>query len=174
MNKSHSELELLRSSRFHRHYSQCRKVKRFFVSVLALFSALSFDFGTKAQAATPIMEYRFNETGIIAKSSCPIFSLTLRNASEAAIDLHGADGAGVSSLASDRAFNNTASSRMGKRDSSSNAGGIANQSDLNAIDKLASFTLRGWFKTLPGTTVGGFVSWRRRAIKIPISSDVCL
>ena len=129
---------------------QCIDVKRFLVA------GLIFGFGMKAQAATPIMEYRFNETGTTAKSSCPNYSVTLRNASLAATDLHSADGAGVSGLSGDRAFDNTASSRMGKGDGSQNAGDIANQSDLDAIDKLASFTLQGWFKTVPGKTIGEF------------------
>lgn len=121
-----------------------------------LVASLIFSFGMKAQAATPIMEYKFNSTGTTAKSSCPNYSLSLSNAAGAATDLHSSAGAGVSGLSGDRAFDNTASRYMGRGDGLPNAGGIANQSDLDGIDKLASFTLQGWFKTVPGQTMGNF------------------
>jgi fibronectin-binding autotransporter adhesin len=128
-------------------------VKRFLL-VAGLILISIFGFEMKALAATPILEYRFNETGTTVVGSCPTNPITLSNANGTIADLHSADGTGVSNLPGDRAFDNTASSQMGK--GNNNTGGIANQGDLAAIDKLASLTLQGWFKTAPGTTIGGF------------------
>jgi fibronectin-binding autotransporter adhesin len=136
-------------------FCQGMNVKRsFLVAGLILISI--FTFQRNVLAATPILEYRFNETGTTAAGSCPTNPIALSNANGTIADLHSADGTGVSNLPGDRAFDNTASSRMGKGNNSPNAGGIANQGDLAAIDKLASLTLQGWFKTVAGTTIGGF------------------
>ena len=123
-----------------------------------LVFALSSGFAMEAQAAPPpILEYRFNETGATAKSSgTNSTAVILRNASGVPTDLHSGNGQGVSGRTGDRSFNNSAASHMGRGDNSQNAGGIANQKDLAAIDKLASLTLQGWFKTVPGKKIGGF------------------
>ena len=157
-NKSHLKSGLLQNLLPNWDYSHWQNIKQFLLAVGLVFgSSLIFGFGMKAQAATPILEYKFNETGATMLSSGTNSTpVTFRNNSGATTDLHSGASKGVSGLAGDRAFDNTASSRMGKGDSSPNAGGIANQSDSDAIDKLASFTLQGWFKTLPETTIGGF------------------
>lgn len=156
MREIHSKLILIQSFQPKGKSNQEGSGKRFFVTTLIFGITLIFNYAIEAQAATPITEYRFNGSGTTATSPCPDVSVTFRNAAGVATNLYSIDGAGVSGLAGDRAFDNTASSRMGRGNGSVNAGGIANQSDLNAIDKLSSFTLQGWFKTVPGTTLGGF------------------
>ena len=112
---------------------------------LAGVSALS----RAATVPAPVQEFRFNETGSTTPSTgTDKSSLTLRSNAGAATDLHSADALGVSGLAGDRAFNNSASSSMG----SPGPGGRADQNDNNNIDAFKSFTLQGWFKT-DGTEV---------------------
>src|SRR3972149_6706950 len=102
------------------------------------------------QAQTAILEYKFNETGSTAPSTGSNATvLILKDSSGAATDLHSADSLGVSGLAGDRAFDNTASTSMG------GSGGMAEQADLAAIDTLTSFTLQGWFKTDGSNAIGG-------------------
>lgn len=157
-NKSHSKSGLRQNLQPNWHPSFWRDMEQFLLAVGLVFgSSLIFGFAMSAQAATPILEYKFNETGATVPSSGTNSTpVTFRNSSGVTTDLHSGDGKGVSGLAGDRAFDNTASSRMGKGDGSQNGGGIANQSDLDTIDKFASFTLQGWFKTVPGSTIGGF------------------
>jgi hypothetical protein len=90
----------------------------------------------------PIFEYTFNETGTSAAStgSNPT-ALTLLNASGAAADLHSADAQGVSGLPGDRAFDNTASTGMGK----GSVGGVA-IIPPNQFGTLTSFTFQCWYK----------------------------
>lgn len=158
--KLHIELGLFKSLCPNSYPSQPRDVKRFLMTGLLVGFGLSLSPIIKAQAATPIVEYKFNGTGAIAfSSSCPSpsLALTLRTAAAGIpIDSHSANGGGVSGLSGDRSFNNTFAIRMGVGNNSDNAGRIANQADLSAVDNLSSFTLQGWFKTAPGQTLGSF------------------
>lgn len=122
-----------------------RSTAAVFCLPLAAFCAASWADGVPA----PVQEFRFNETGTSAPSTgTDKSSVILRNTSGAATDLHSADALGVSGLAGDRAFNNSASSGMG----SGFTGGRADQNDNNNIDAFKSLTLQGWFKT-DGTEV---------------------
>jgi len=106
------------------------------------FLALASVGATVASGQTPILQYKFDETGTTAAStglnSTP---LTFLNASGTAVDLHSADGLGVSGLPGDRAFDNTASTGMGK--------GYLGGSGIvppNTLGVLTSFTVQCWFK----------------------------
>ncbi len=99
-----------------------------------------------------ILKYDFNQTGTTAPSTgTTTTSLTLYNTAGAAADLHGAAGSGVSGVASDRAFDNSASSGMG---STGTGGRGQSASSIAAINTLQSFTLTGWFKTDSTTSIG--------------------
>lgn len=157
-NKFRSKLRC-RKRRSNQHPNQRRDIQQFFITGLVIgFGGFGLSPAIKAQAATPILEYRFNETGTTAISSgTDSTPVIFRKAADGTpIDSHSANGGGVSGLSGDRAFNNTYSFRMGQGDDSDNAGRIANQSDLDAIDSLTSFTLQGWFKTVPGQTIKDF------------------
>jgi hypothetical protein len=96
-----------------------------------------------------LIDVGFNETGTVATNAGTTSNFTLKNSSSANTDLHTADGFGVSGLAGDRAFDNSASASMG------GSGGRAG-SDINQNSgSLASFTLAGWFKTADTTQIGG-------------------
>lgn len=99
-----------------------------------------------------ILKYDFNQTGTTAPSTgTTTTSLTLYNTAGTAADLHGAAGSGVSGVASDRAFDNSASTGMG---STGTGGRGQSASSIAAINTLQSFTLTGWFKTSDTTSIG--------------------
>ena len=121
--------------------------------VLVALAVGLFALGASAQGGL-ILEYGFNETGTTAASSgSDATVLTLRNSGNTATDLHSAAGAGLTGdlglagSATDRAFDNSASSMGG-------SGGVANQVDLEAIDALMSFTVSVWYTqaSAKGTT----------------------
>lgn len=102
-----------------------------------------------AFAATPILEFTFNETGATASSSgSAAVSGNMWNSAFASTDLHGSSGSGVSGTPGDRAFDNSSSTGMG----SAGTGGVVNLGDAGQIDGLSSFTLQGWFNT--STAIG--------------------
>jgi hypothetical protein len=115
-----------------------------------------------ADAATLLLEYKFDGTGTTEGSSGGnATAVTLRNSSNNPVDLRTAGTAsaqridGVSGLAGDRAFDNNASTGMGSNFSPPDeVGGRADQADLAVIDGLTSFTLSGWFRS--ATPIGGF------------------
>ena len=89
----------------------------------------------------PLLQYRFNETGTTATNSGTA-SATLQFSNSAGnLDLHSADGGGVSGLPGDRAFDNSASTAMG----SAGVGGKGEQAHVADTDDLKSLTLQGWF-----------------------------
>jgi hypothetical protein len=114
--------------------------------ILSLSTAAALQ-AVPASAAliTPIFEYRFNEVGNAALSTgSDVTPAAFLDAAGAPADLHSADQLGVSGLAGDRAFDNTASSAMGR----AGTGGRAQQAaDNDSIDALKSFTLTAWYKT---------------------------
>lgn len=133
-------------------------------------------------AQTPIVEYRFNETGTTAPSTgTDSTSVTLRNAAGAASDRHTSAGGGVSGLAGDRAFDNTAGSTM------ASTGGVASHNaDDNGVDGLLSFTLQGWLNTTvtadagnsgrlfdnnDGLGNGFFLGWNAGTLTIQIATS---
>ncbi len=93
-------------------------------------------------AATPIVEFNYNQTGTSASNTGSSGGTsTLYDSNNVATDLHSADGTGVSGLSGDRAFDLTASTGIGNASPSQNAGYIAD------INQLMSFTLTGWYNT---------------------------
>lgn len=110
--------------------------------------------GMSIASATPLpmFEYNFNETGSTATNSGTVASRdgVIKNTSGIATDLHTADGGGVSGLAGDRAFDNSASSAMG----TSGAGGRIDITDSVALNGSTGVTVAGWFKTAEETPVG--------------------
>ncbi len=91
----------------------------------------------------PIVEYRFNETGIFAPSTgIDQTMLTLRNFGYLPSDLHSREGDGVSGRPGDRAFNNSDSTRMG----TGGDGGVADSPSVGSIGGLKSVTFQGWLK----------------------------
>ena len=66
----------------------------------------------------------------------------------------GANGTGVSGVASDRALNNAAATSMGGTVNSSGGRGT-HAADFDTIDGLLKFTVSGWFKTDSTATLGG-------------------
>lgn len=103
-------------------------------------------------SAAPILEYTFNDnpTGSTATNtgSASGNDLTMKNSGGVATNLHSANMLGVSGLAGDYAFDNTASTGMG----SSFVGGYAATSSTSALASSKSITVTGWFKTA-GTTM---------------------
>src|SRR5215212_8870733 len=93
------------------------KIMRGLICLAAIACVCTFSYGVP----TPIFEYRFNEVGNLAASTGSDHTpVTFRNSSFVT-DLHSAAGLGVSSLPTDRAFDNTASTAMG----GAGTGGIA-------------------------------------------------
>ena len=106
---------------------------------------------TPATAQT-VLYYDFDETGTTAASQgSDTTALTMRDDAGTATDLHSADARGVSGLAGDRSFQNTAVSDHGSAANAGTNGFRADQADNNAIDALGSFTISGWFKTDTGS-----------------------
>lgn len=95
--------------------------------------------------AVPILEYEFNGTGTTTANSGSQAggTLTFKNAAGAATNLYSASGLGVSGLAGDMAFDNTASTGMGRDDSGGRAESSANFANLGTVQ---SFTIQGWYK----------------------------
>jgi hypothetical protein len=93
---------------------------------------------------TPILEYKFDETGSNAPST-GIATNAAAFLSGAAVrrDFHSLDAQGVSGRPGDRAFDNSLSSGMG---SNGSGGRAAIASDDQAADGLLSLTLQGWFR----------------------------
>jgi hypothetical protein len=90
---------------------------------------------------TPILQYNFNETGTTAASTGAIpVPLTFLDSSGSAADLHTADALGVSGMTGDRAFDNTASTGMGK----GYTGGVG-EVPAGTIGTLDSFTYQCWY-----------------------------
>lgn len=88
----------------------------------------------------PILEYRFNETGIFAPSSgTDQVTLTLRTNNSSPFDMHSEEGSGVSGRKGDRSFDNSASTTR--------SGGVADGLPSESISGLKSMTLLGWLKS---------------------------
>ncbi len=125
-----------------------------FLQLIVVAAAIG---GSRLAPAAPILEYAFNETGTTAPSTgTETTSLTLYNAANAATDLHGTAGSGVSGVSTDRCLDFSSAQGMGS------APGVADvdsrhSADLDAIDTLKSFTVSGWYKTsVPDATIGGY------------------
>src|SRR5262245_61809638 len=93
---------------------------------------------------SPILEYRFNETGTTAPSTGldPTF-VALKDTNGDAADLHGSPSSGVSGLVNDLAFDNSHPVPFNGEGTVGEAGygGRAEQpTDDNNVDGLASFT----------------------------------
>ena len=129
-----------------------------------------------------IVEYRFNETGTSAFSTgTDLTPVLFRDAGGNSVDLHGGPGSGVSGLASDVAFDNSASTMGG-------LGGRAEQpNDDDNVDAFTSFTLQGWFRSTDpvspsgnagrlfdkndGAGTGGyFLGWQSGIINLQVKS----
>lgn len=126
----------------------------------ACFLAVAYAVGIASSPSSimygaPILEYKFNETGNTAPSTgtdTTSVGFGTNNAGAGytqPADLHGAAGSGVSGLAADRAFDNTASTHMGSLATAvPNGGGVAiHAGDNNNVDDLQSFSAMGWFKS---------------------------
>jgi hypothetical protein len=109
-----------------------------------LIAVLALGLSTSAFAQTPILEYKFDDTGTTSTNSGSHGgSLTLRDAALTPTDLHGTAGSGVSGAVGDRAFNNTASTS-----GSTGGGGLIGDIDGSTAGTwLTSFTAQGWFQT---------------------------
>ncbi len=106
-------------------------------------------------AQSLLLQYNFNETGTSATNgvvSGPSAALT--NFGGTATDLHSAAGGGPSGLASDRAFDNTASAGMGSLSGVSGGGKATVTSGASVFGGLTQFTVTGWYNTAtdPGSS----------------------
>ncbi|MGE9293321.1 MAG: LamG-like jellyroll fold domain-containing protein [Puniceicoccales bacterium] len=145
--------------------------KKYIISVLAALSCAGL-----AQGQTLLYEYNFNDytngtytlsTG--SESATANFTNYVEEGSPAreAYNLFGSSGSGVSGLAGDYAFNNTASTQMGGNSNSAGYGGAAMaSSNVTAFSGLSSYTISGWYNAsvLPSNYA--------RLIEIGGSSDV--
>lgn len=105
---------------------------------------------SSSRAATPIVNFNYNETGTnAANSGSAGGTSTLYDFSGNATDLHSAGGTGVSGLAGDRALDLTAAASMGGDGPRQDIGNLA------AVNGLSSFTIAGWFKTAGSDPLGG-------------------
>lgn len=117
----------------------------------ALFCAGAATFAlSSAQAQTLVYEYKFNDAPGTSSASTgsTTTSANFYNTAGASTNLFGA---GVSGLAGDYSFDNTASTRMGGTDSVP-SGGSARVADSGSLDLMTSFTLQGWYKIAPDVT----------------------
>ena len=112
----------------------------------ALVGLLGLGFASGLKAQTPLVEYKFNETGTTAANTGSLAAadnLTLQAIGGAAADLHTADALGVSGKPGDRALDLTGAPQMG-------AGGAgplaATPMGANPIQTQNQFTVSGWFK----------------------------
>lgn len=98
-----------------------------------------------------LMEYLFNETGTNALGSGLVpYPLWLASSNAVATDYHGAAGTGVSEKDTDRGLDLTSATAWGNQ----GKGPLGKQAaDYGEFDSLVSFTLSGWFKTLPGEII---------------------
>jgi hypothetical protein len=125
---------------------------------LPILASVSFalHFGTSialAQAPTPLLEYKFNETGTtVTDSGSSLTDAVMHNSANTLTDLHTADQGGVSGLAGDRAFDNTASVSTG-----GNGGSVEQLADNDAFDLFTSFTIQTWVKDTSLVTNGRLV-----------------
>lgn len=102
-----------------------------------------------SRAATPILNYNYNDTGTNAANSGSAGGTSALYDGNTLTDLHGADGTGVSGNAGDRALALTNGTMMGTNTLRQDAGSVA------AVNGLTSFTIAGWFKTAGATQIGG-------------------
>ncbi|HNQ89222.1 MAG TPA: hypothetical protein PKM73_11450 [Verrucomicrobiota bacterium] len=108
---------------------------------------------TVAFAASPYLEFGFNERGRLAASSGNEPMILAFEAQEGQpADWHGTTGSGVSGLPQDRAFDNTASTAMG----TDGLGGRAVATEYTVFPSMDSFTLSGWLRVTAGTEFGRF------------------
>lgn len=113
----------------------------------------------------PILEYRFNGTGLTAASSGSNATvLEFFNAGNASADLHSASGLGVggdlpghADFGIDRAFDNRGAAGMGNAAGGASSG-ARHSADLDAIDALTSWTVSGWFRTEVDTEFKGYAT----------------
>ena len=120
------------------------KIFLLFSALAAAGSALSMSVSLTHSTPLLLLEYRFNETGLRAVSSGYVNELLeFRTSATGAplVDAHSADGAGVSGLPGDRAFDNSAAVMGGTGIVARTVG------DVDAIDQLVSFTISAWYKT---------------------------
>lgn len=124
------------------------------VVVIALFYANVY---AQNELPIPILEYKFNEVGEWApstgsNSSALELTYYLDQDNKGPIDLHSADGLGVSGKAGDRALDNTQALGMGNTITPPEGrqyvgyGRAQTSSGIEDIDELKSFTISFWFK----------------------------
>lgn len=123
-----------------------------------LTALLALGLATPAFAQTAILEYLFNDTGTTSASTgSNATAVAFRDSTNTAADLHGVAGSGVSGLAGDIAFNNSASNSMGNDIGVTATGGSGLIGDVDSgsagTDWLTSFTVQGWFKA--DSIIGG-------------------
>ena len=108
-------------------------------------------FTVSVNAQTVYLDYSFNGSGNSVTNNGTTADMDLvyynSNSSTAGntVDLYGAAGSGVSGLAGDLAFDNTAST--GNGGGSGYYGGRAQSSTTDAVGVLTSFTMMGWLKS---------------------------
>lgn len=120
-------------------------IKNLFSRPVASVLALSLCSGLAVHAATPILEYDFNDSGTSTSSSgSTSYELEMYDSggTSSAADLHGNSGSGVSGLAGDYAFDNTDATGMGTNGVGGAARGTGILSDLSGLQSL---TITGWF-----------------------------
>ena len=107
----------------------------------------------------PIVEYKFNETGVLCPSTgCVKQPLRLLDDSRLSHkDRHSADGGGVSSKRGDRSLDLFISDAV-RRQATSQNGFTLPVSHTPYLDGLATFTIQSWFKTLDGKPMKGVAS----------------
>ncbi|MFA6960816.1 MAG: PEP-CTERM sorting domain-containing protein [Opitutaceae bacterium] len=102
-----------------------------------------------ADLPTPILEYTFNDTDATSASTgSNTTAVAFRDSSYASANLHGTAGSGLTGLAGDIAFDNTASAGMGSASGASGGGGgVIGDIDSGSTgsDWLTSFTVQGWY-----------------------------
>lgn len=103
-------------------------------------------------APSPLLEYKFNETGTTAidTGSLRFNAVMTSDALGTLIDAHSADGGGVTGQPGDRAYDGTGAAAFGAV-----TGNKVNAPDNDDIDFLTSFTICGWFKVPPTTNIQG-------------------
>jgi hypothetical protein len=109
--------------------------------IIFAVTLIALDAGT-ARAQTPTLQYNFNETGTFAIGTGLVTAeLALTDSTGTPSDLHTPPGGGVSGMAGDRAFDNTASTGMGKGSVGGNA-----EIPANSFGPMDSFTYECWYK----------------------------
>lgn len=135
-----------------------RRTRASWLLLTALVSASAMVATPVLRAATPLLELNFNETGSTAANNGTAGgSATLTQYGGTAADLHTASGAGVSGLAGDRAFDNSASNMMGGTSGAPGQGGGAVVTGGAALfNNLKSFTVTGWYNSASATAPGNY------------------